>query len=102
MVNPYSWEYIISHPLFLTSYDLFRYSTLILLYVQDDNLSLSLLNELSVKYGIQTHLSHAPLPQKLEELREYIRREIKKELKVRILISTYLTNSTEHLCFRII
>ena len=49
---------------------------------QDDNFSLSLLNELSVKYGIQTHLSHAPLPQKLEELREYIRREIKKELKV--------------------
>ena len=49
---------------------------------QDDNFSLSLLNELSVKYGIQTHLSHAPLPQKLEELREYLRREIKKELKV--------------------
>jgi hypothetical protein len=49
----------------------------------DDNLSLSLLNELSVKYGIQTHLSHAPLPQKLEELREYIRREIKKELKIK-------------------
>lgn len=35
-----------------------------------------------MKYGIQTHLSHAPLPQKLEELREYLRREIKKELKV--------------------
>merc|ERR1719228_3067217 len=49
----------------------------------DDNLSLSLLIELSVKYGIQTHLSHAPLPQKLEELREYIRREIKKELKIK-------------------
>jgi len=49
----------------------------------DDNLSLSLLNELSVKYGIQTHLSHAPLPQKLEELREYLRREIKKELKIK-------------------
>jgi len=47
---------------------------------QDD--SLSLLNELSVKYGIQTHLSHSPLPQKLEELRDYLRREIKKELKV--------------------
>ena len=96
------WEYIISHSLSLTSYDLFKYSTLILPYFQDDNLSLSLLNELSVKYGIQTHLSHAPLPQKLEELREYIRREIKKELKVRILILTYLTNSTEHFCFRII
>ena len=49
---------------------------------QDDNFSLSLLNELSVKYGIQTHLSHSPLPQKLEELREYLRREIKKELKI--------------------
>ena len=49
----------------------------------DDNLSLSLLNELSVKYGIQTHLSHAPLPQKLDELREYLRREIKKELKIK-------------------
>lgn len=50
---------------------------------QDENFSLSLLNELSVKYGIQTHLSHSPLPQKLEELREYIRREIKKELKIK-------------------
>ena len=49
---------------------------------QDDNFSLSLLNELSVKYGIQTHLSHSPLPQKLEELREYLRREVKKELKI--------------------
>ena len=55
---------------------------LIIFIFQDDNFSLSLLNELSVKYGIQTHLSHAPLPQKLEELREYLRREIKKELKV--------------------
>ena len=36
-----------------------------------------------MKYGIQTHLSHSPLPQKLEELREYIRREIKKELKIK-------------------
>lgn len=51
--------------------------------MQDDNFSLSLLNELSVKYGIQTHLSHSPLPQKLEELREYLRREIKKELKIK-------------------
>ena len=49
---------------------------------QDDNFSLSLLNELSVKYGIQTHLSHSPLPQKLEELRDYLRQEIKKELKI--------------------
>ena len=60
-------------------------STLHEILLQDDNFSLSLLNELSVKYGIQTHLSHAPLPQKLEELREYLRREIKKELKVKIL-----------------
>ena len=59
------------------------YSDTDCLLLQDDNFSLSLLNELSVKYGIQTHLSHAPLPQKLEELREYLRREIKKELKVR-------------------
>eukprot|EP00094_Tigriopus_californicus_P003780 TCALIF_03636-PA protein Name:"Similar to Pkn Serine/threonine-protein kinase N (Drosophila melanogaster)" AED:0.17 eAED:0.17 QI:0/0.92/0.85/1/0.53/0.64/14/537/1195 len=51
--------------------------------IQDDNFSLSLLNELSVKYGIQTHLSHSPLPQKLEELREYLRREIRKELKIK-------------------
>jgi len=49
----------------------------------DDNFSLSLLNELSMKYGIQTNLSHAPLPQKLEELREFLRREIKKELKIK-------------------
>lgn len=51
--------------------------------LQDENFSLSLLNELSLKYGMQTHLSHSPLPQKLEELREYIRREIKKELKIK-------------------
>ena len=50
--------------------------------LQDDNFSISLLNELSAKYGIQTHLSHSPLPQKLEELRDYLRREIKKELKI--------------------
>ena len=62
---------------------LINYSPLL----QDDNFSLSLLNELSVKYGIQTHLSHAPLPQKLEELREYLRREIKKELKVTELLN---------------
>merc|ERR1711997_919515 len=51
--------------------------------LQDENFSLSLLNELSLKYGMQTHLSHAPLPQKLEEPREYLRREIKKELKIK-------------------
>ena len=49
---------------------------------QDDNFSLSLLNELSHKYGIQTHLSHSPLPQKLEELRDFLRQEVKKELKI--------------------
>lgn len=52
-------------------------------YILQDDFSLSLLNELSVKYGIQTHLSHSPLPQKLEELRDYLRREIKKELKIK-------------------
>ena len=51
--------------------------------IHDDNFSLSLLNELSVKYGIQTHLSHSPLPQKLDELRDYLRKEIKKELKIK-------------------
>ncbi len=50
---------------------------------QDDNFSLSLLNELCLKYGLQTHLSHSPLPQKMEELREFLRREIKKELKIK-------------------
>ena len=51
--------------------------------LQDDNFSLSLLNELCIKYGLQTHLSHSPLPQKMEELREFLRREIKKELKIK-------------------
>ena len=60
-----------------------RYKGYVIISLQDDNFSLSLLNELSVKYGMQTHLSHSPLPQKLEELREYIRREIKKELKIK-------------------
>ena len=58
-------------------------SLYIINFLQDENFSLSLLNELSLKYGMQTHLSHSPLPQKLEELREYIRREIKKELKIK-------------------
>lgn len=53
------------------------------LFRQDDNFSLFLLNELCFKYGLQTHLSHSPLPQKLEELREFLRKEIKKELKIK-------------------
>ena len=66
-----------------------------LLLFQDDNFSLSLLNELSVKYGIQTHLSHSPLPQKLEELREFIRREIKKELKIKVSQSERCTGTLD-------
>jgi len=42
------------------------------------------LYELSHKYGLQTDaLPEAALPVKLEELKEHIRREIRKELKIK-------------------
>ena len=39
--------------------------------------------ELSSKYGLQTDVSDASLGQQLEDLREQIRREIRKELKIK-------------------
>ena len=36
-----------------------------------------------MKYGFAPDISDAALPQKLEELREYIKREIRRELKIK-------------------
>lgn len=51
---------------------------------QGDYIRHPVLYELSHKYGLQTEsLPEAALPLKLEELKEHIRREIRKELKIK-------------------
>ncbi|XP_039286849.1 serine/threonine-protein kinase N isoform X2 [Nilaparvata lugens] len=53
-------------------------------YYQGDYIRHPVLYELSHKYGVQTEcVSEAALPCKLEELKELIRREIRKELKIK-------------------
>uniref|UniRef100_A0A1B6CRT7 REM-1 domain-containing protein n=1 Tax=Clastoptera arizonana TaxID=38151 RepID=A0A1B6CRT7_9HEMI len=53
-------------------------------YYQGDYIRHPVLYELSHKYGIQTEcVPEAALPCKLEELKEHIRKEIRKELKIK-------------------
>ncbi|XP_073974387.1 serine/threonine-protein kinase N isoform X6 [Rhodnius prolixus] len=53
-------------------------------YYQGDYIRHPVLYELSHKYGLQTDsVPEAALPYKLEELKELIRREIRKELKIK-------------------
>lgn len=53
-------------------------------YYQGDYIRHPVLYELSHKYGLQTEcVPEAALPCKLEELKEHIRREIRKELKIK-------------------
>ncbi|XP_066991906.2 serine/threonine-protein kinase N isoform X2 [Anabrus simplex] len=53
-------------------------------YYQDDYIQHPVLYELSHKYGLQTeNVPDNLLPSKLEELKEHIRREIRKELKIK-------------------
>ncbi|XP_054290402.1 serine/threonine-protein kinase N-like [Macrosteles quadrilineatus] len=53
-------------------------------YYQGDYIRHPVLYELSHKYGFQTEaVPEAALPCKLEELKEHIRREIRKELKIK-------------------
>lgn len=40
-------------------------------------------SELAVKYGLQSHLSDANLPQKLEDIKRQLKEEIRKELKIK-------------------
>ncbi|XP_037073894.1 serine/threonine-protein kinase N2-like [Pollicipes pollicipes] len=54
-----------------------------LLYIVGDCATQSAFHELGLKYGFAPDISDAALPQKLEELREYIKREIRKELKIK-------------------
>ncbi|XP_037076845.1 serine/threonine-protein kinase N2-like [Pollicipes pollicipes] len=51
--------------------------------VQGDCATQSAFHELGLKYGFASDISDAALPQKLEELCEYIKREIRKELKIK-------------------
>ncbi|XP_043245666.1 serine/threonine-protein kinase N2-like isoform X3 [Amphibalanus amphitrite] len=51
--------------------------------VQGDCATQSAFHELGQKYGFAPDISDAALPQKLEELREYIKREIRRELKIK-------------------
>ncbi|XP_046679636.1 serine/threonine-protein kinase N isoform X1 [Homalodisca vitripennis] len=53
-------------------------------YYQGEYIRHPVLYELSHKYGLQTEsVPEAALPHKLEELKEHIRREIRKELKIK-------------------
>ncbi|KAK7864094.1 hypothetical protein R5R35_002735 [Gryllus longicercus] len=53
-------------------------------YYQEDYIRHPVIYELSHKYGLQTeNVPEAALPGKLEELKELLRREIRKELKIK-------------------
>ena len=51
--------------------------------MQGDCATQSAFHELGQKYGFAPDISDAALPQKLEELREYLKREIRRELKIK-------------------
>lgn len=62
---------------------------------QDDYIKHPVLYELSHKYGFNDNLPESALPSRLEELKEAIRREIRKELKVRTgIVSDLLSSQT--------
>lgn len=54
-----------------------------LIIFQGDYIKHPVLYELSHKYGFTDNLPESALPDRLEEIKEAIRREIRKELKVR-------------------
>lgn len=53
-------------------------------FLQGDYIKHPVLYELSHKYGFTDNLPESALPNRLEEIKEAIRREIRKELKVRM------------------
>lgn len=55
-----------------------------LVFSQGDYIKHPVLYELSHKYGFTDNLPESALPNRLEEIKEAIRREIRKELKVRM------------------
>lgn len=57
-------------------------SILVCLFEQGDYIKHPVLYELSHKYGFTDNLPESALPNRLEEIKEAIRREIRKELKV--------------------
>lgn len=62
--------------------------------LQGDYIKHPVLYELSHKYGFTDNLPESALPNRLEEIKEAIRREIRKELKVidfGIALFLYLT-----------
>lgn len=52
-------------------------------YYQGDYIKHPVLYELSHKYGLTDNLPESLLPNRLEEIKEAIRREIRKELKIK-------------------
>lgn len=60
-----------------------QFLTVVLIYyLQGDYIKHPVLYELSHKYGFTDNLPESALPNRLEEIKEAIRREIRKELKV--------------------
>lgn len=59
-----------------------NYINNIFLQLQGDYIKHPVLYELSHKYGLTDNLPESALPNRLEEIKEAIRREIRKELKV--------------------
>lgn len=68
---------------------------MLLIYFQGDYIKHPVLYELSHKYGFTDNLPESALPDRLEEIKEAIRREIRKELKVRDIYLVIRT-STNH------
>lgn len=55
----------------------------LILFQQGDYIKHPVLYELSHKYGFTDNLPESALPDRLEEIKEAIRREIRKELKIK-------------------
>lgn len=70
-------------------------------YLQGDYIKHPVLYELSHKYGFTDNLPESALPDRLEEIKEAIRREIRKELKVRGIIRDIRTPTNYLLLFQI-
>lgn len=60
----------------------FSLSLVLFCHSQGDYIKHPVLYELSHKYGFTDNLPESALPNRLEEIKEAIRREIRKELKV--------------------
>lgn len=69
-----------------------------LFHLQGDYIKHPVLYELSHKYGFTDNIPESALPNRLEEIKETIRREIRKELKVRIFFFLNFQLMMQRLC----